>query len=329
MGEQLYGDASVALRELYQNALDALRYRQARHDFLRENGRIHPADQLWKGQIKITQTRDGAKTVITCSDNGVGMGLEELTGAFARAGRRFRDLPAFAEEEAEWLSCSNPIRVYPNSQFGVGVLSYFMLADEVRVRTTRFNRDGSLGPELHVTISGAGALFHVREERSHGKEAGTQIDLVLSPQRFQQKAPSVVDTLRYWLVVADFDTSAEEGSRSVQWAAGVPFGFKRAIPIPNSEPPCWWVPDTGHVLADGLRIEQLERDDGASSDAKLYGALVNLTGRFRPKLSVDRRRMLGWRPEVTDTPFITGTFILASATFLSVDWLESFATDWG
>ena len=38
MGEQLYGDRALAIRELYQNALDACRYRRARTDYLRRTG---------------------------------------------------------------------------------------------------------------------------------------------------------------------------------------------------------------------------------------------------------------------------------------------------
>ena len=38
MNEQLYGDPQLALRELYQNALDACRYREARIKFLTKRG---------------------------------------------------------------------------------------------------------------------------------------------------------------------------------------------------------------------------------------------------------------------------------------------------
>lgn len=328
MGEQLYGEATVALRELYQNALDALRYRAARQQFVKQRDGLSRSDLTWKGEIRFEQSRSADHILITCHDNGVGMGMEELMGAFARAGRRFRDLPAFAEEEAEWLSCTPPIRVYPNSQFGVGVLSYFMLADEVRIRTTRYNRNGRLGPELYVHIAGAGALFHVTRRDEAGREAGTEIKLVLSLQRFREKMPSVVDVLQKWLVVADFDTQAREGSRVVAWKPGIPVGYPDAIAIPNSEPACWWVDGPGLILADGIRVDGIERTDGAAVQVEPFGAVVNQTGRHRARLSVDRSQMLAWRPEQASSALMTGLEALCAAPFMRIDWLCDFAQTW-
>jgi hypothetical protein len=54
------------------------------------------------------------------------------------------------------------VRVHPNSRFGIGVLSYFMLAEEITVETCRLGPDGSLGERLRVSIAGPGSLFRVR-----------------------------------------------------------------------------------------------------------------------------------------------------------------------
>ena len=124
MGEQLYGDPTLAIRELYQNALDACRYREARLEYLQQRGNYQ--GEKWEGKIIFRQARDEqGREYIECEDNGIGMEMQHLSQCFARAGRRFADLPEFIEEQAEWLKCNPPIRLYPNSQFGVGVLSYF------------------------------------------------------------------------------------------------------------------------------------------------------------------------------------------------------------
>lgn len=47
---------------------------------------------------------------------------------------------------------------HPNSQFGIGVLSYFMLADDFEVETCRMDREGRPGESLHAAISGSGNL---------------------------------------------------------------------------------------------------------------------------------------------------------------------------
>ena len=159
MGEQLYGDPALAIRELYQNALDACRYRRARTEYL-ERTAGHQHD--WSGLISFRQGFDTrARPYIECEDNGIGMSVRELAEVFAKAGKRFSDLPEFLEEKAQWATLSPPVELYPNSQFGIGVLSYFMLADEIEVETCRMQRDGTPGDPLHVSIAGPGSLFRI------------------------------------------------------------------------------------------------------------------------------------------------------------------------
>jgi len=55
MGEQLYGDPALAVRELYQNALDACRYREARTEYLR---RTRDFVDDWAGRISFAQGTD-------------------------------------------------------------------------------------------------------------------------------------------------------------------------------------------------------------------------------------------------------------------------------
>ena len=119
MGEQLYGDRSLAIRELYQNALDACRYREARTAYRRAvTGQALP----WSGEIKIQQGVDErGRPYIDCIDNGVGMGKVELDQVFSYAGARFTEMPSFIEEQATWKE--HGIILYPNSRFGIGVLS--------------------------------------------------------------------------------------------------------------------------------------------------------------------------------------------------------------
>src|SRR4029078_7131942 len=69
MGEQLYGDPSLAIRELYQNALDACRYREARTEYLRRTTHF---DDGWAGRIRFEQGVDEAgRPFLDCVDNGI------------------------------------------------------------------------------------------------------------------------------------------------------------------------------------------------------------------------------------------------------------------
>ncbi|MCL2849030.1 MAG: hypothetical protein FWE61_03155, partial [Micrococcales bacterium] len=99
MGENLYRRSGLALRELYQNAVDACRHRQARLDYLARTT-DEPADQ-WRPAVSFVQGCDDEGQFIECVDNGIGMGLTEIRGAFCQAGVRSADLPEYLAELAD------------------------------------------------------------------------------------------------------------------------------------------------------------------------------------------------------------------------------------
>ncbi|MFF0397421.1 caspase family protein [Streptomyces sp. NPDC005248] len=289
MGEELYGDPALAIRELYQNALDACRYRQARTRYLRATG-----TQLssYKGTISFTQGTDEKGPYLECRDNGIGMGEGELRDVYSHAGMRFADLPEYIEERAKWSE--HDITMYPNSQFGVGVLSYFMLADDITVTTCRLTREGLPGEHLRVEIAGPGSLFRIqRLERC--PDAYTSVRLRLrSPETV-----SCVDVLRRILWLSEFDVMARDDTGDRQtWEADVlgdqaPLGAEDphapesvrkdgAVVVPTSTPAVWWCNTNGAVLSDGLWAGQHR-----------FGAVVNLSGKNVPRLTVDRRRIIG------------------------------------
>ncbi|MFG3254509.1 hypothetical protein [Streptomyces sp. NPDC048172] len=295
IGEDLYGDAGLAVRELYQNALDACRYREARTEYLRRSGTDLPA---WDGGISFTQGVDErGRPYLDCADNGIGMGVEELSHTFSQGGSRFVDLPEYVEESAEWSRLDPPVELHPNSRFGIGVLSYFMLADEITVHTCRLDRDGRPGRELRVTIAGPGNLFRV-EDVGQGREAGTRVRLHLTRRAARR---SCVDQLLSVLWVAQYATRAVHGSRVQDWEPGVLCG--EAVEVrrrqqedsspqrcqPSSRPDLWWAEDNGLVLADGLAPPP-----GPQPHVELHGMVINLTDRDAPRLSVSRRETLAF-----------------------------------
>ncbi|MEU1020323.1 caspase family protein [Streptomyces sp. NPDC005898] len=289
MGEELYGERELAVRELYQNALDAVRYSDCRLQYLRRTGR--PVD-AGEGRIDFFQgIDDKGRPYLECRDNGIGMGIDELSNVFSQGGARFVDLPEYIEEQALWAELPEPrIELHPNSRFGIGVLSYFMLADEIVVLTCRLGRDGRPGRLLRVTIAGPGNLFRV-EDLGPGTASGTSVKLLLT----RHETPvSCVEALQRTLWVAPYRTTAEHGSRRHEWLPGElsPSGLERHGGFtpgdteghPSDDPDLWWVDRRGYVLADGLYA-------GGGGPMVPYGILLNLHGRRRPELSVDRRRI--------------------------------------
>lgn len=320
MGEQLYGDPALAIRELYQNALDACRYREARTEYLR---RARDLGSSWTGRIRFEQGVDpDGRSYLDCSDNGIGMGVGELSDVFAQAGIRLGDLPEFLEEQAEWARLDPPVQLFPNSRFGIGVLSYFMLADEITVDTCRLGRDGRPGSRLRVSIAGPGSLFRIRN-LGPGEEAGTTVRLHL---RTGGPAVSCVDTLRSVLWVADFATEASHAAERHEWRPGE---LSEATPpaqtagkagpgagiVPDLAAGVWWCTGDGAILADGL---------WAGRD--FSGAVVNLSRELAPRLSVDRTKILAYREEDVERLLwqAIGALTEAGPAVLTYPWLYSF-----
>ncbi|MGW5744858.1 wHTH domain-containing protein [Amycolatopsis sp. NPDC003861] len=307
MGEQLYRDRSLAIRELYQNALDACRYSQAwRRYLLVKNG--GPRDWSWPGKIEFRQWEEGGQHFLSCRDNGVGMGEAELREVFSQAGIRFADRREFAVERARWEA--EGIHIHPNSRFGIGVMSYFMLADRIEVTTRRMNPGGERLPLVKVAIAGPGHLFRVETltgPDDDGREEGTEVKLLL---RDGAKAPSCVATLRALLGIAEFETTAQYGEEEPERWQPFEFQPRRRHPAredsieaygrlqhgaPSENGQVVWCERGGALLVDGIYV-RCENQRGVltamvkNSDPR--GAVINLTGSFSPKLSVDRMSVL-------------------------------------
>ncbi|MET7566990.1 caspase family protein [Streptomyces sp. NPDC005492] len=336
MGEELYGDSELAVRELYQNALDAVRYRNCRTEYLRRTGR--QADPL-DGFIEFVQgVHPDGRPYLRCRDNGIGMGITELSTVFSQGGARFVDLPEYIEEQAAWAELPGPkLELHPNSRFGIGVLSYFMLADEIVVRTCRLDREGRPGPLLQVAIAGPGNFFRV-DELGPGREAdvGTTVELLLSQER---RSVSCVDALQKVLWMAPYRTVAKHGAREHHWAPGElsPSSLERSRTyrrfaenfgtdcVPSGDPDLWWINGNGVTLADGLFAES----GRLAHDRPLYGVVFNLHGEQAPELTVDRKSLRGY-----DTDHVTERMTAAAASLtlpglklLNADWLEG-ASRW-
>ncbi|MER7763154.1 caspase family protein [Streptomyces sp. NPDC097619] len=314
MGRQLYGNPALALRELYQNALDACRYRAMRHRYLDHQGR--PAAP-WEGRILIRQGEDERGRYVECVDNGVGMGLEQLTGTFTRAGSRFETSRAFRKEQAAWLRADPSFRLYPNSRFGIGVFSYFMLADEMTLTTRATGPDGLPAPEaLSVEIPSSGSLFRIHHDAEPGAlpAGGTRVRLYL------RKDPELADLdcakeLREVLKVSDFHVEARSGKERALWRPGVlgaigstEYGdWLEAVPGT-----VWWTSGDGAVLCDGI-----------TTDRTTHGYVLNLAGEHAGVLSVSRNELLARDEEWVTDRLRAGAVHLPGWPSLCMEWLWS------
>ncbi|SEK35388.1 HD domain-containing protein [Streptacidiphilus jiangxiensis] len=323
MGPRLYGDRDLALRELYQNALDACRYRLAR---ARYAAKAQGASIGWEGEIVFRQGTDAAgRSYVECEDNGVGMSRRTLHGTFARAGRRFEQSREFRQEQARWRRADAELRLYPNSRFGIGVFSYFMMADEISIftrATDEYGQAASGAPRgLRVDIASTGSLFRIKEGDRSVPAGGTRVRLYV-----QDGSVDVAEVLAALVWRSEFALRVERDGVVVRrWEPGRLYYNGEGNQAVAAAEDLWWVPDEGQLLADGLVVGRIKRStsQGPALDVRRpgppvpHGCVVNLHGRHAPELSASRTEFLTWPKE-----HVAALIRSASADFVKPPWFN-------
>lgn len=161
MGENLYENAQVAVRELLQNAIDACQV-------MKEvaTGYI-PSIRL------STQTDTEGRVWLVVKDNGIGMDNLVLTNYFFKVGNSYyqsTDFKTFAQQKK--ITQFNPI-----SRFGIGLLSVFMIGDVLKVTTQNQYSIRDDKKLRTLIVDGADSLAVVNEQNV--SEQGTTIELRL------------------------------------------------------------------------------------------------------------------------------------------------------
>jgi Caspase domain len=309
MGRQLYGEPDLAIRELYQNALDACRYRQTRRRYRQRLGR---ATTDWSGLIAFSQHTDpDGREYIECVDNGVGMSRETLMRTFANAGERFVYRSEFRAEQARWQDLDPPLRLVPNSQFGIGVFSYFMIAEEIHIVTRPVGADDVVASQaFSVRIASSGSLFQVTPS-SDMPGGGTRVRLYLTGE----DRLSVLRTMRRLLWMAEYavEVSEEGGLRETWQPERLRYPDAVVEPLEYGDD-LWWVSGDGGLAADGIRTNE-ER----------FGLVVNLRGQRRPQLTVDRNRLRRWDKDWIGSQIRESLPALRQWAGLTLSWLWSVA----
>ncbi|MGW0708616.1 HD domain-containing protein [Streptomyces sp. NPDC002643] len=291
MGTQLYGDRMLAVRELYQNALDACRRRWARQKYAQQTARSGSGAQRvkelaeYRVEFKLGRDSDDQRIYIECVDHGIGMTEEELRDLFARAGRRYEQSPTRVRELRRWRR--EDIDPELNSRFGIGVFSYFMLAERITVITRPASETGRAadGPAHRVDVVADSGLMHItKDERT---DAGTTIRLYLRPEDCANP-PSLIKFLQEQVWHTPVQLRVREcldpdNPREEPWTPNV-LKADVTLAVPQAETPDgpWWVRGEGARLVDGIFVGEDERP---------HGYVINLRRRHAPRLSANRNRL--------------------------------------
>jgi hypothetical protein len=190
-GHTLYNDTNVVLRELIQNSIDAVRV---------QHGDRAPTD----GTVTITWNSE-VRTLEVC-DNGTGMTQGVIENNLLRAGSSLYQDPEFRKKNPTF----NPI-----SRFGIGVLSTFMVADQVEIITCHPDEEKARQLSLR-TVHGQ---YLVRTlEKNHEVPAsirphGTIVKLTLRPSA---ELKNVTQTAQHWVVLPGCNVTAQEDKEAPQ-----------------------------------------------------------------------------------------------------------------
>lgn len=147
MDRSLYPDPSLFLRELLQNALDACRTREA-----------HAKANGWPYEARIAvwdHSDDPADPRIVFQDNGIGMSRRIVENYFLRVGRSYYKSAEFDLERQRLAEAG--VQLEATSQFGIGILSCFMVADRFDVETYRVGSQ-----PLKIKIEGPTRYFTIQ-----------------------------------------------------------------------------------------------------------------------------------------------------------------------
>jgi len=178
MGHQIYKEPLASLRELIQNAVDACCLRDSltrAHDL--------PVEPASIGRITITYQPSRDETSppkLIVEDKGTGMDARILREYFLGVGRSYYTSPEFSRLRAELDR--HGVDFSPVSEFGIGFLSVFVIADQVIVETAMWEAPpGDDTCKRTLTIDGPTRLIRWVEEENAGVDrfSGTRITLLL------------------------------------------------------------------------------------------------------------------------------------------------------
>jgi len=171
-GSKLYGDGAAApLREMIQNGLDAVTARR------RLQGRPPKWGEL---QVMLQKRKDGFW--LCFEDNGVGMSQTVLTGPLIDFGNSFWK-SSLAIQEFPGLAAAG---MKSRGKYGIGFFSIFMLGDQVRVITRRFDRDTQSAKVLEFR-HGLGSRPNLRDANPEEApiDGGTRVEVKLKTNPFE------------------------------------------------------------------------------------------------------------------------------------------------
>jgi molecular chaperone HtpG len=178
IGHTLYNDTGVVLRELAQNGLDAIRLFEFQNV------------DTFAGALTVKW--NSTSRVLSVTDNGTGMTQKIIEEHLLKVGSsRYQDLK-FREENPAFSAIS---------RFGIGILSTFMVSDEVEITTSSPHEEKA----RKISLRSVHGRYLVRLlDKNNDPEAlalgphGTEVSLKV---RSTARLGSILEVMKQWVVI--------------------------------------------------------------------------------------------------------------------------------
>lgn len=190
MGGAIYYDSLVPARELVQNAVDACKLRDALTTLHDPSQNPSTTDRI---TITYTEpTPDCAQPTLTVTDTGTGMDRWILENYFLKVGRSYYSSADFNKTRLQLRAKREDLDFAPISEFGIGFLSCFLLADRLEVTTAKWEAVRGDTVKRRLIIDGPTRLIRLTREKNEGLDRfkGTSVKLYLTRGSGPDKAAS-------------------------------------------------------------------------------------------------------------------------------------------
>jgi len=196
MGTKLYGEPSVALRELIQNSIDACKLRQKMEESW--------DNQAYIPKLSIKFSKEGNRTFLEVEDNGVGMDQYIIDKYYSKVGTSYYTSSDFLELKSNLKSS-----FIPTSRFGIGILSCFMVSDSIEVETKRIYEAHNSGSPLLVTIVGQESIFYIKNGKRRSPGTTTKLELKPNNPWVHVPADQIIKYIKQTVPFPPFDIHLE------------------------------------------------------------------------------------------------------------------------
>lgn len=180
MGGAIYDNPLVAVRELVQNAVDACKLRDALTRMYEPHTTPSTTDRI---TIRYEEPTDQCREPkLTVTDTGTGMDQWILEKYFLKVGKSYYLSSDFNKIRYQLRTKGEKLDFAPVSEFGVGFLSCFLIADRIQVITAMWEAIRGDTLKRTLVIDGPTRLIRQSEQRNESLDRfkGTYVTLFLS-----------------------------------------------------------------------------------------------------------------------------------------------------